>query len=164
MSGRIYDQSGKATCKKCKGDMFLSSERNFNGPKCKNKKCNAGLLDAEYDEAVKTPGSFLYFKEEYLRVLYEDHMKKVVDRFSKMVNTEELYFCWMNEESSKRRDERISFWPAGPKVFFDLTLSGEFNKKGVRERFIKKQQEALTWLKANTLTFDEYSKQFYEHN
>lgn len=65
MSGRLYDLSGKANCKKCGSDMFLSRERNFNGPKCKNKKCDGGTLDAEYDKDVLVPGTFLYFLEEY---------------------------------------------------------------------------------------------------
>ncbi len=50
MSGRIYDLSNKAMCKKCGSDMLLSSERNFNGPKCKNKKCQGSLIDAEYEK------------------------------------------------------------------------------------------------------------------
>ena len=60
MSGRIYDYSGKATCLKCGSDMFLSSERNFNGPMCKNKKCDGRMLDASYDESVSYPGTFSF--------------------------------------------------------------------------------------------------------
>jgi hypothetical protein len=60
MSGRIYDLSGKATCKKCGRDMTLSSERNFNGPSCKSKKCDGGLLDAEYDTDASYPGTLSF--------------------------------------------------------------------------------------------------------
>ena len=59
MSGRIYDQSGKATCKLCGSDCYLSYDRNFNGPKCKNIECgNINLMEIEYDESVKHLGIF----------------------------------------------------------------------------------------------------------
>jgi hypothetical protein len=64
MSGRIYDQSGKATCKKCGSNMLLSQERNFNGPKCKNKKCDGSLLDALYDDSISYPGYYVNFIKE----------------------------------------------------------------------------------------------------
>jgi tRNA(Ile2) C34 agmatinyltransferase TiaS len=48
MSGRIYDLLGTPYCKKCGSQMLSSAERNFNGPRCKSKKCGGGLLDAEY--------------------------------------------------------------------------------------------------------------------
>jgi hypothetical protein len=60
MSGRIYDLSGKATCKKCGRDMRLSSENNFNGPSCKSKKCDGSLLDAEYDSEAAYPGTLAF--------------------------------------------------------------------------------------------------------
>ena len=60
MSGRIYDLSGEATCKKCGRDMRLSSENNFNGPSCKSKKCDGSLLDAEYNENAANPGTFMF--------------------------------------------------------------------------------------------------------
>ena len=60
MSGRIYDLSGKATCKKCGREMRLSSERNFNGPKCKSKKCSGSLLDAEYYMDAEYPGTLSF--------------------------------------------------------------------------------------------------------
>ena len=58
MSGRIYDMSGKATCTKCGSDCWLSNERNFWGPKCKNIKCgNESLEFIEYDESAAYPGT-----------------------------------------------------------------------------------------------------------
>lgn len=57
MSGRFYDRSGKATCKKCGSDMVLSHDNNFNGAVCKNKKCDGNLLDAIYDPDVAYPGT-----------------------------------------------------------------------------------------------------------
>lgn len=49
MSGRIYsDIHDYVYCEKCGSDMWSSRDRNFNGPKCKNKKCDGGLLDAVY--------------------------------------------------------------------------------------------------------------------
>ena len=50
-----YDLSGKATCRKCKSDMILSIDRNFNGPKCSNSKCDGGIADAEYDRVAPYP-------------------------------------------------------------------------------------------------------------
>ena len=41
MSGRIYDIGTKATCNVCGADCWLSEERNFNGARCKNIKCNS---------------------------------------------------------------------------------------------------------------------------
>ena len=55
MSGKYYDLSGKATCRKCKSDMILSIDRNFYGPKCRNSKCNGEISDAEYDTTVPYP-------------------------------------------------------------------------------------------------------------
>ena len=49
MSGRIYDLSEKATCKKCGSEMTLSKHRNFWGPKCKNESCDGGIGDADYE-------------------------------------------------------------------------------------------------------------------
>lgn len=48
MSGRLYDNGIDPKCGKCGEDMFTSQERNFNGAKCKNKKCDGGVLDAIY--------------------------------------------------------------------------------------------------------------------
>jgi hypothetical protein len=65
MSGRIYDQSGKATCEKCGSDCWLSNERNFNGAKCKNIKCgNTSLESIVYDTSVAYQGTFAYFINE----------------------------------------------------------------------------------------------------
>lgn len=75
MSGRIYDQSGKATCKKCGRDMRLSIENNFNGPSCKSKKCDGSLLDAEYDTEAAYPGTF----EFELKMLIQDAEAKTQD-------------------------------------------------------------------------------------
>lgn len=61
MSGRIYDLSNRATCKKCGSDMLLSSERNFWGPKCKNKGCDGGTLEAEYLDNV-------YFENYFVKI------------------------------------------------------------------------------------------------
>ena len=55
MSGKYYDLSGKATCRKCKSDMILSIDRNFYGPKCRNPKCNGSISDAEYDTSIPYP-------------------------------------------------------------------------------------------------------------
>lgn len=68
MSGRIYDQSSKATCSLCGSDMWLSSERNFWGPKCKNHKCTGTLIEAVYDMSVIYPGFSI-------PKLIEDHNK-----------------------------------------------------------------------------------------
>lgn len=89
------------------------------------------------------------------RIEYEKHMKDVVDKFSTMCNMEKLYFAWMNDYLSKT-DARVSFHPCGPQILFDLSLSGEFEKVGVRERFKEDQKRALDWLKKNTITFDEF--------
>lgn len=61
MSGRIYDSGVDPVCKKCGSSMMTSRERNFNGAKCKNTKCDGGMLDAEYTEysANSNPVSFV---------------------------------------------------------------------------------------------------------
>ena len=66
MSGKYYDISGKATCKKCKSDMILSIDRNFNGPKCRNPKCDGGISDADYDsKKIEILNSYNTFLENY---------------------------------------------------------------------------------------------------
>lgn len=86
---------------------------------------------------------------------YENHMKNIVEKFSSMCNMEKLYFAWVNDYLSKT-DDRVSFWSCNPNILIDLTLSGEFEKKGVKERFKENQLEALDWLRKNTLTFTEF--------
>jgi hypothetical protein len=90
------------------------------------------------------------------KIEYEDYIKNIVDKFISMVNTEELYLTWCNDYQSKHQDDRITFYPARPDVLFKLSLDGEFDKQSVREKFNEKQQKALEYLKANTISFEEY--------
>ena len=55
MSGRIYDLGIEPICLKCGSDMFTSHEQNFNGPRCKNKKCDGGIMDAKYKPFTESP-------------------------------------------------------------------------------------------------------------
>lgn len=69
MSGRIYDSGIDPVCGKCGSKMLSSAERNFNGPKCKNKKCDGSLMDAIYknnifiDSEKQTPVKVEYDKD-----------------------------------------------------------------------------------------------------
>lgn len=51
--------------------MLLSQERNFNGPKCKNKKCDGSLLDALYDDSISYTEYYINFIEEFKNNLDE---------------------------------------------------------------------------------------------
>jgi hypothetical protein len=66
MSGRIYDPFGSGGkipfCSKCNSIMFTSQETNFNGIKCKNKKCNGDLLDSVYFKSEEAHKVYLVRK------------------------------------------------------------------------------------------------------
>jgi len=69
MSGRIYDAGTNPVCGKCGSKMFSSAERNFNGARCKNKKCDGTTVDAIYknnifiDPEKQTPTKVEYDKD-----------------------------------------------------------------------------------------------------
>jgi hypothetical protein len=94
-----------------------------------------------------------------MRAEYEKYMKTVVDKFASMCNMKELYYIWMNEQLANS-DARISFYPCGPKILFDLTLAGEFDKKNIRDKFAENQKKALVWLNQNVMTYEEYQLKF----
>ena len=52
MSGRIYDIGSDPRCIKCGSVMWTSKERNFNGPRCSNLKCDGGTQDAKYANSI----------------------------------------------------------------------------------------------------------------
>lgn len=71
MSGRLYDLDNAAKCKLCGSEMRTSSDNNFNGPSCKNKKCKGGILEAEYyhDPKKEDYGWLKHFKELEQKIL-----------------------------------------------------------------------------------------------
>jgi len=89
------------------------------------------------------------------RIEYEKHMKEVVDKFASMNNNEKLYFAWMNDYLS-HTDDRVSFYPYNERTMIDLSLSGELEKESVLALFKKGNDFALSWLKENTITFEEF--------
>ncbi len=64
MSGRIYDIGLSAICSKCGSEMWTSFERNYNGPKCKNKKCDGGVLEAIYSKYEDLPAPKIRIDKE----------------------------------------------------------------------------------------------------
>lgn len=64
MSGRIYDTGINPKCDKCGSKMWTSSERNFNGCKCKKTNCDGYPIyeDFKNSETVyinKNDGKFI---------------------------------------------------------------------------------------------------------
>jgi hypothetical protein len=48
MSGRIYDTGINPKCDKCGSKMWTSSERNFNGCKCKKTNCDGNPIYEDF--------------------------------------------------------------------------------------------------------------------
>lgn len=56
MSGRIYDSGINPKCNICGSDMWTSTERNFNGCKCKKEGCEGGPI---YEPFIITNNPFM---------------------------------------------------------------------------------------------------------
>ena len=95
-------------------------------------------------------------KYEKKRSEYEKYMKEVTDKFMSMCSNKEYYLDLCNDTLEGRLDDRISFWPCRPDVLFKCVLDGDFNKEGVKKRIQKRQEDALDWLKKNTISFYEF--------
>jgi len=78
MSGRFYDKSEHAICKKCGSEMILSKHRNFWGPVCKNEDCDGGPANVEYilDETIHEDHKWIDNEDMLSDIIKQGHFKK----------------------------------------------------------------------------------------
>lgn len=89
---------------------------------------------------------------------YEVYMKGIVDKFSELCSVKMDYQDWCNWIIENDMDTRYSFYHPHERVLIDMMLDKSFEKEGVRDKILQRQEMAKRWLSKNLLSYDEWNK------
>lgn len=91
---------------------------------------------------------------------YENYMKDIVNRFSKICSLENDYWDYVNYICENDRDTRYTFYGPNERTLINMSLDGSFEIEGVKDKILKRQDEAKKWLIENSLSYGEYVKKY----
>jgi hypothetical protein len=96
--------------------------------------------------------------EKQLQKEYENFMKDLVNKFSELCSVKMDYQDYCNYISEQNVDTRYSFWPPNERILIDMMIDGSFERNGVKEKILERQERAKKWLSENSLTYSEWVK------
>ena len=87
---------------------------------------------------------------------YEIYMKGIVDNFSELCSVKMDYQDYCNYIAEQDRNTRYTFWHPHERIFIDMMLDDSFEKKGIKDKILERQNDAKKWLSENLLSYDEW--------
>jgi len=94
---------------------------------------------------------------------YEGYVKGIVDTFSDMCSVKRDYDDYTSYIQENDSGAYYNFRQADTMTLMNMLNSGEFNKTGVQELILERQEKAKRWLSENLMTYDEWVSKYKQN-